>query len=418
MKKVWGADEVDRFSVTGATDAASKPSHFYFRICRKDVWVLTHSPHEVLRHFQGVKYFARDQRLRLETPGWRVLDFEGNPLSESELERHRESILRGPLVIRDREYPFAEDLVVDDSGAPDDTLPVLAKVSSLIEVLRLGGSYELVHQLWSQFTITTSRVNIDVTWSRDEMLDGISRFMCLRMHDHWVIAALFWSIIGNRMYPRILSRLFDWVKAQGHCSIEFEERGIETWVLVQTWERSTFRRVCVAVLSRFSANTTLEVTFLAEILDAAGPDTSVASLHGGPHVLAEAFASYLGSGYRAKLVEYPTFDLRLLKRCLQWTAASVFGSLDPFSMTEFVVNCLKGAESRDWMASRPALRKAIITNDLSLPGLVDVVANIIGVWSLVVSYLKETGREDDGDSFSEKLFRRGIVFPPSFLVWA
>ena len=152
------------------------------------------------------------------------------------------------------------------------------------------------------------------------------------------------------------------------------------------------------MLSRFSANTTLEDTFLAKIVDAAGPDTSVVSLYGGPHVLAEVFASYLGSGYRAKLVEYPRFDLRLLKRCLQRTAASVFGSLDPFSITEFVVNRLKGAETRDWMASRLALRKAIITNDLSMPGLVDVVANSVGVWPLVVSYLKETGRKDDGGS--------------------
>ena len=80
--------------------------------------VATHGPKEVLRHFQGVKRFARDQRLRLETRGWRVLDFEGNPLSESELECRREFILRGPLVIRAREYPFAEDLIVDDSGAP------------------------------------------------------------------------------------------------------------------------------------------------------------------------------------------------------------------------------------------------------------------------------------------------------------
>ena len=61
MKKLWGADEVDRFFVTGATDAAGKPSHLYSRICRKDVSVLTHGPHEVLRHFQGVKHFARDQ---------------------------------------------------------------------------------------------------------------------------------------------------------------------------------------------------------------------------------------------------------------------------------------------------------------------------------------------------------------------
>ena len=138
--KVWGADEVGRFFVTGATDAAGKPSHFYCRIYRKDVSILTHGPHEVLRHFQGVKHFARDQQFRLEAPGWGVLDFEGNPLKESELERRRESILRGPLVIRDREHPFAEDLIVDDSGAPDAKLPVLAKVSSLVEVLRPGGS--------------------------------------------------------------------------------------------------------------------------------------------------------------------------------------------------------------------------------------------------------------------------------------
>ena len=152
---------------------------------------MTHGPYEILRHLQGVKHFARDQRLRLNTLGWRVLDLEGNPLTESELESRRESILRGPLVIRDWEYPFAEDLIVDDSGAPDAKLPVLAKVSPLVEVLRLGGSDELVHQLWSQFTLTASLVNIDVTWSRDEVLDGISCFMCLRIHVHWLIAAVF-----------------------------------------------------------------------------------------------------------------------------------------------------------------------------------------------------------------------------------
>ena len=143
---------------------------------------------------------------------------------------------------------------------------------------------------------------------------------------------------------------------------------------------------------------------MGKILDSAGPDTAVVSLLGGPHVLAEAFASYLGSGYQAKLVEYPSFDLLLLKRYLQRTASSVFGSLVPFSLTEFVVNRLKGAETRDWMASRPALRKAIITNDLTMPELVNVVANIGGVWPLIVSYLKETGRKDEGDSLVVKSF--------------
>ena len=93
--------------------------------------------------------------------------------------------------MRDREYLFAQDLIVDGLGASDAKLPVLAKVSSLVEVLRLGGSYELVNQLWSQFTLTASRVNIDVTWSRDEVLVGFFCFRCLRMHVHWLIAAVY-----------------------------------------------------------------------------------------------------------------------------------------------------------------------------------------------------------------------------------
>ena len=82
------------------------------------------------------------------------------------------------------------------------------------------------------------------------------------------------------MYPRIFSRVFGWAKAHGHLSLEFEERGSEIWVLVRTWDRSTFRTDCVAVLSRFSVNTTLEATFLAKIVDAVGPYTSVVPLHG------------------------------------------------------------------------------------------------------------------------------------------
>ena len=67
-------------------------------------------------------------------------------------------------------------------------------------------------------------------------------------------------------------------------------------------------------------------------------------------------------------------------------------------MTEFIVTRLKGAEHRDWMQSRQSVRRAIETGDLSLPELLDVVNIIIGVWPLIVSYLKETGKKDSGDS--------------------
>ena len=179
MKKTWWMSDVGRFFVTGSTDVATKTSHFYCRICRKDVSVLTHGHHEILRHFQGSKHFPRDQLLRLETPSWEVLDYEGNIMSPAEVERQREKIMRAPSVVRDREYPFSEDVIVDETGAVDPNLGVMAKVSSLIEVLRLGGSYELVYRLWAQFTLSAVRVNVDVTWSRDEVL--VSIFSLLRV---------------------------------------------------------------------------------------------------------------------------------------------------------------------------------------------------------------------------------------------
>ena len=125
--------------------------------------VLTHGHHEILRHFQDSKHFPCFQRLRLETPGSEVLDYEGNIMSPAVVERQREKIMRVPLVVRDRKYPFSEDVIVDETGAVDPNLDVLAKFSSLIEVLRLGGSYELVNCLWVQLTLSAVRVNVDVT---------------------------------------------------------------------------------------------------------------------------------------------------------------------------------------------------------------------------------------------------------------
>ena len=200
------------------------------------------------------------------------------------------------------------------------------------------------------------------------------------------------------MYPRILKKAFTWAQLHGHCGAEFMEEDEHTWVFLRCWDNSQFRRVCVAVLDRFSGNVSEEVVALGRIIDAIGPDVHVVSVQGGPHALVEAYVNFLGSGYQQKLIEYPLFDLRLFKRCLQKTASSVFETLDPYSMTEFIVNKLKGAESRDWMASRPALKKAILTSSLAMPEFIDVVANIVGVWPLIVAFLKETRRKDDGDS--------------------
>ena len=51
VRKSDVADEPVRFVVNGPTDAASEPSHFWCRICRKDVSLLTEGPYEVFGFF-------------------------------------------------------------------------------------------------------------------------------------------------------------------------------------------------------------------------------------------------------------------------------------------------------------------------------------------------------------------------------
>ena len=127
---------------------------------------------------------------------------------------------------------------------------------------------------------------------------------------------------------------------------------------MRTWEKGIFRRVAVDVVDRFTVDATHDVAVLGSVVSAVG------AISGGSHVLADTYKECLGSGYSHKLVEYPVFDLRrLLKRCLQKASSSVFGSLDPFFMTELIVTRLKGAEHRDWMMSRSSLRRAIITGE-------------------------------------------------------
>ena len=202
-------------------------------------------------------------------------------------------------------------------------------------------------------------------------------------------------------------------------ALEFEEQHDTMRVFLCTWDIDIFKRVCLTTLDCYSSDPYQKISALGRIVDAMGPDVSVVAINGGSTVLMEALFEFLGSWYRQKLIDYPSLDLRLLKRSLQRTAPSVLGSLDGLAMTESIVNELKSTETHDWISSRPTLRKAILTNDLGMPHLVDIVANIIGVWPSIVSYLKETGRKDDGKDLvvSSSSFDCSNAFPYPFLLY-
>ena len=200
------------------------------------------------------------------------------------------------------------------------------------------------------------------------------------------------------MLPQILSSVVGYANAHHLYSLEFEERGVTFWTFARTWEKDTVPRVTVTLSDSFSIAATQQLSVIGSIVAAVGVLASLVAVSGGSHVLVDTYIDYLGKGYDRKLVEYPIFDLRLLKRGLQKVASSAFGYWDLFSMTEFIVAPLKGAEPCDWVISRSSLRRAIITGKLSMPSFLEVVSNIMGVWPLIVVYLKETGRGTDGDS--------------------
>ena len=268
-----------------------------------------------------------------------------------------------PVVVRDREYPFREDLFPDASGIVDPQLPMLANVSCLIDALQMSGSYELVEKLWERFVLTASRINVTVAWSRDEVLVSSVLFPNSTWTNFFQFGFFnlfpFWSILLNGMLPRILTRVVDWVRAHRQFSVEFSTHGSATWVYIGTWKTGECVRIAVAKIDRYYGDTNSKLAVLGKILSAVGSGASLASLCGGSHTLVECYKEYLGSGYTKTVVDYPIFDVRLLKRCQQKTVLVVFGTLDPFSMTEFIVTRLKGAEHRDWMQSRQSLHMAL-----------------------------------------------------------
>ena len=72
-------------------------------------------------------------------------------------------------------------------------------------------------------------------------------------------------------------------------------------------------------------------------------------------------------------------------------------------------------EHHDWMMSPSGLRRAIITGELSFPSLLEVVSNIVGVWLLVVVYLRETARRTDSDNIVVKTFSTFLPVAISFI---
>ena len=148
------------------------------------------------------------------------------------------------------------------------------------------------------------------------------------------------------MLPWTVARLVVWAQAHHLYFLEFEERGVTLWTFIRTWEKDTFRRVAETVSDQFCSDATHELSVFGSVVAAVGSLASPVAVFVESHVLADTYGDFLGSGYDRKLVEYPIFDLILLKRCLQKVS---FPSLDLWIRFPW-----RNFSSHDWRGQRIA----------------------------------------------------------------
>ena len=106
------------------------------------------------------------------------------------------------------------------------------------------------------------------------------------------------------MFPPILDRVIEWVKAHKQFGLEFEERGSRTWVFVRTWRWDSFYRVAVGVNDRYHGVASSELVILGQVLYAIGGGASLVSISGGSHKFVECYKEYLGSGCLRGLLDW------------------------------------------------------------------------------------------------------------------
>ena len=168
-KKVYGASELGRLFVKARTDAANKTESLLMQNVPKRCL----GPHTrtswSFATFPGDSTFCPRSTSAPSKTWVRVLEFHGW-LMMSYNQQRKDKIKKDPFVVRVCEHPFAEELIPDGAGAVDTKLPILAKVSCLTDVLKMGRSYEFVENIKSQFVVTAGLVNAEVAWTHDEVV--------------------------------------------------------------------------------------------------------------------------------------------------------------------------------------------------------------------------------------------------------
>ena len=144
---------------------------------------------------------------------------------------------------------------------------------------------------------------------------------------------LFAITFGEWDLPTDIDAVVNWVKSCGQFSVEFEEGSEATLVFVPTWDRVTFRRVCVTVLSKYSGEASRDAAVHGQLLSVVGPSVlSVVCCSGWGFTCAsrpicrncwERVPEKIGRAYQIRLAASQQMPSEVGLSCF-WQSRSVF----------------------------------------------------------------------------------------------
>ena len=147
---------------------------FFCRVCRRDVGMKAHGSGEFARQFQSDSHWFKDvtYRVHMKLPLLNRL-MEPMELSASQLAEYQSR----PFEDLSEGYPFPEELLPKHSRV-GSKVPFMTFVGCLCELLRSGGDFLLLRQLWGHFLASLSEEQepqFALNWSRSETVVSILR---------------------------------------------------------------------------------------------------------------------------------------------------------------------------------------------------------------------------------------------------
>ena len=366
LRKEMAEHAIPRLFVSRRSD--KNPNGFNCAICRKDISFLSKGEPEIWRHFGSKTHFLRDRRYRLDHEDYLYTSrFDAVEVSSISADLRAE-IEKTPAVVLGCKNPFVED-EVDALVGVSSNVPASTLVGGLFELLRSGGSHSFLRRLWNQFR-TTMPVDSEcahTTWSKTESL----------------------VILTQTLYPRIIRRVQTWCK-DAHFSVSFREDRDGLRCFVHCWNAGSLHEVCVLWEPVRPGICDAEISCLSRLLAVLPAGATPVSLRGCSSTLFNVVVEWCKADSRPVPILMMEYSVEMFKGHVREASGPSIGSLDPFSIVEYLLLRLGKASHQPWLMGLGELRRCVQQCSVPFSSLCAVLEELICNWSDVQSCLKES----------------------------